>query len=101
MKATVEVTDLFKSAFLLCMGARLEKVIVRNNGRKMAAFLISGVHLSAHDNDWRSGRALVNPVQLREALNHLRDIMFETLRKYEERTKRNDRKTYHRTGQKL
>ena len=42
MKGTVEVTDLFKGAFLLCMGARLDRVRVRNNGRAIATFLITG-----------------------------------------------------------
>lgn len=32
MKGTVEITDLFKGAFLLCMGGRLDKVQVRNKG---------------------------------------------------------------------
>jgi hypothetical protein len=32
------------------------------------------------DRDYRSGQALVNPLQFRESLNHLRDILFEKLR---------------------
>ncbi len=83
MKGTVEVTDLFKGAFLLCMGARLDKVQVRNNGRRIATFLITGPDLDRLDSDYRAGRALVNPVQLRESLNHLRDKMFDKLRNYD------------------
>ncbi len=86
MKGTVEVTDLFKGAFLLCMGARLDKVQVRNNGRKIATFLITGSDLDQLDSDYRAGRALVNPVQLRESLNHLRDVMFDKLRNYDRAT---------------
>jgi len=85
LKGTVEVTDLFKGAFLLCMGARLDRVQVRNNGRRIATFLITGKDLDRHDCDYRAGRALVNPVQLRESLNHLRDVMFDQLRKHEGR----------------
>jgi hypothetical protein len=80
---TYEVTDLFRGAFLLCMGARLDRVRVRNNGRAIATFLITGTDLARHDSDYRAGRALVNPVQLRESLNHLRDMMFDKLRNYE------------------
>jgi len=100
LKGTVEVTDLFKGAFLLCMGARLDKVQVRNNGRRIATFLITGPDLDQLDSDYRAGRALVNPVQLRESLNHLRDKMFDKLRNHEGR-KRDDhhRKTDHRSGQ--
>ena len=85
MKGTVEVTDLFKGAFLLCMGGDLAEVRVRNNGngRRIATFLITGPDLDRLDSDYRAGRALVNPVQLRESLNHLRDMMFDKLRNHD------------------
>jgi hypothetical protein len=97
LKGTVEVTDLFKGAFLLCMGARLDKVQVRNNGRRIATFLITGPDLEKLDSDYRTGQALVNPVQLRESLNHLRDVMFNKLR--EGRMRYDDRKRGDRAGQ--
>ena len=95
MKGTVEVTDLFKGAFLLCCGGRLEKVQVRNTGRKIATFLITGPNLDEMDQIYRSGRALVNPIQLRETLNHLRDAMFEKLHEGREK---HDRKRGYRAG---
>ena len=95
LKGTFEVTDLFKGAFLLCMGGRLEKVQVRNTGRRIATFLITGPNLDEMDQIYRSGMALVNPLQFRETLNHLRDAMFEKLN--EGRT-RYDRKAGHRAG---
>ncbi len=98
MKGTVEVTDLFKGAFLLCSGGDLAEVRIRNNGRRIATFLITGPDLDRLDSDYRAGRALVNPMQLREALNHLRDVMFEKLRKSEGREK-DDRKGPHRVHQ--
>jgi hypothetical protein len=99
MQGTVEVTDLFKGAFLLCSGGRLDQVRVRNNGRRIATFLITGTDLARLDNEWRSGRALVNPVQLRESLNHLRDVMFEKLRKIEGRNRDANRQRGYRASQ--
>ncbi|MGD9007262.1 MAG: hypothetical protein PVG41_05040 [Desulfobacteraceae bacterium] len=99
LKGTVEVTDLFKGAFLLCMGGRLEQVRVRNNGRRIATFMITGTDLQRFDSDYRSGRALVDPVRLREALNHLRDVMFEKLRNHEGRKINGYRKRDHRAHQ--
>ena len=99
MKGTVEVTDLFKGAFLLCMGGRLEQVRVRNTGRRIATFLITGADLDRLDTDYRCGRALVNPVQLRESLNHLRDVMFDKLNNQEGRRYKHDRKRGHRASQ--
>ena len=95
MKGSLEVTDLFKGAFLLCMGARLDKVRVRNHAlrrdRRIATFLITGKDLDRLDRDYRAGRALVNPVQLRESLNHLRDVMFDKLRNYDPASSRRRR----------
>ncbi len=99
MKGTLEVTDLFKAAFFLCMDARLTKVQVRDNGRRIATFLITGADLDRLDTDYRAGRALVNPVQLRESLNHLRDVMFEKLRQYEGRKRYGHRSTGYRVHQ--
>jgi hypothetical protein len=110
LQGTVEVTDLFKGAFLLCMGGRLTQIRVRNNGRRIATFLITGKDLDRLDRDYRAGRALVNPVQLRESLNHLRDLMFKQLRNIdpaspegyaglEGREKHDDRTNGNRSGQ--
>ena len=80
MKGTLEVTDLFRGAYLLACGGNLESVRVRAGGRRIATFLITGPDLDRLDSDYRCGRALVNPVQLRESLNHLRGAMFSKLR---------------------
>jgi hypothetical protein len=78
-----ETTDIFRGAFLLCSGGDLTGVRVRSNGKRIATFLIAGENLAELDRDYRTGRALVNPVQLRESLNHLRDVMFQKLREYD------------------
>jgi hypothetical protein len=77
---SLETKDIFRGAFFLCKGSDLSEVRIRNNGKRVATFLITGKDLDKLDRDYRSGKALVNPVQLRESLNHLRDVMFEKLR---------------------
>ena len=99
MQGTVEVTDLYKGAFLLCSGGRLVQVKVRNTGRRIATFLITGPDLDRLDSDYRTGRALVNPIQLRESLNYLRDVMFDKLRKTEGRKKYGHRQRGYRASQ--
>ncbi len=64
----------------MCMGGDLEDIRFRQNGKQIASFLFAGQDLHKHDRDYLNGHALVNPVQFREALNHLRDILFENLR---------------------
>jgi len=94
----------------LCNGGDLSDVWIRNNGRQIATFLITGKDLDKLDRDYRTGRALVNPLQLRESLNHLRDVMFQKLREndpalrkryaaVEGRTRYGDRKRVNRDHQ--
>ena len=98
MEPTIlETTDIFRGAYLLASGGDLTEIRVRQNGKRIATFLITGKGLDRLDRDYRSGRALINPVQLRESLNHLRDVLFEKLR--EERTRYGDRKRGDRAGQ--
>jgi hypothetical protein len=89
---SLETTDIFKGAYLLASGGDLAEIRVASNGRRIATFLITGKDLDRLDRDYRCGRALVNPVQLRASLNHLRDVMFKKLRDSERRTRNGDRK---------
>ncbi len=95
----IETTDIFKGAFLLCSGGDLTAIRIDDNGKRIATFLITGRDLDRLDSDYRCGRALVNPVQLRESLNHLRDIMFEKLRESERRTRYGHRSKGYRESQ--
>jgi hypothetical protein len=98
MQSTVEETDLFKSAYLLASGGDLNGIRIKSGNRRIAAFLISGKDLEKLEMSYRRGTALVNPLQLRECLNHLRDVLFEKLRNSQGR-KRNDRPTKNRPHQ--
>lgn len=88
---TVETSDLFKAAFFSAKGADLTKIRFHGNGRRIAFFLFHGKGVTRMDSDYRTGRGLVNPLQYKESLNHLRDILFERLRQ-DDRGKRYDRK---------
>ena len=89
MTSTLETTDIFRGAFYLCMGGNLEDIRFNRGGKQIASFMFTGQDLHKHDRAYRDGHALVNPVQFRESLNHLRDILFNQLRKRE--TTRYDR----------
>ena len=94
----LETTDIFRGAYFLSLGGELSDVRIRENGKRIATFLITGKDLDRLDRDYRAGRALVNPLQFRESLNHLRDVMFEKLRTYEGRM-RDDRERANRSHQ--
>jgi hypothetical protein len=77
MLSAIETSDLFRGAYLLTQGARLTDTRVH---RGQVRFVIEGEGVVEHDERYRLGQALVNPVQLRETLNLLRDLVFERLR---------------------
>ena len=91
---SLETTDIFRGAFFLCMGGDLSEIRFRTNRKRIASFMFTGTDLDKLDKDYMNGHALVNPVQFRESLNRLRDILFEKLRdrgRYEDDRKRKDR----------
>ena len=77
MMSAIETADIFRGAYLLCCGARVAHAHVQRN---QVMFVIEGEEVVAQDERYRLGRALVNPVALRETLNLLRDLVFERLR---------------------
>jgi len=90
----LETTDIFRGAFFMCMGGSLTDVRFRTNGKRIASFMFTGADLDKLDKDYMNGHALVNPIQFRESLNRLRDILFEKLRdrgRYEDDRKRKNR----------
>ena len=93
----LETTDIFRGAFFMCMGGDLEDIKFNQSSRQIASFMFTGSNLHKHDKAYLNGHALVNPVQFREALNHLRDILFKNLRQRE--NTRYDRKNNHRIHQ--
>ena len=106
--SSLETTDIFRGAFFLCMGGDLTDIRFRQNGKQIASFLFTGPDLAGHDKAYRNGNALVNPVQFRESLNHLRDILFKNLKQnqnaclsatHRQREMRYDRKRKNRADQ--
>ena len=77
---TLETSCIFRSAYLVCVGADLEGIKVSNNGRHQATFQLRGENIHQLDKAYRSGDATVNPLQLRESLNHVRDRLFKRLK---------------------
>lgn len=74
LEERMATADLFRSASLLCRGARLEKLEHTERG---ILFVLSGAGLTDADAEYRTGRALVNPLELKLHLNKLRDQMFD------------------------
>ena len=72
----IKSSDLFRSAYLICVGGALNHVEWFRDQRVI--FIIEGEGLESKDHCYRSGQALVNPLRLREAINLLRDQIRKT-----------------------
>lgn len=77
MAQSVETTDIFIGAFFLSHGGSLCGIRIKDAVKGIAAFQIEGEDLRRLGDEYGAGKALVNPLQLRESLNHLRDVLFE------------------------
>ncbi len=77
MSNGIETADLYRGAYLLCCGGRIGDTRL---ARGQVLFVIEGEQVVEEDRRYRTGQALVNPVQLKESVNLLRDLVFERLR---------------------
>jgi hypothetical protein len=81
-------TDLFRSASLLCQGAKLERLEQSPRG---IVFVLTGAGIADADADYRTGKARINPLEFKLHLNKLRDQMFANERGREARDDRGNR----------
>jgi hypothetical protein len=70
----ISTSDIFKGASLLCLGAELDGL--RRRGRDVT-FYLKGTTVKKDDIRYRTGQVQVNPLQLKESLNLLRDLIFD------------------------
>jgi hypothetical protein len=93
MAQVIETTDIFIGAFFLSQGGSLSGIRIKDTVKGIAAFQIEGENLERLGSEYGAGKALVNPLTLRESLNHLRDVLFE----FREKGARYDRKGENRS----
>ena len=77
MLNAIESRDIYKGAYFLCRGHRIASV---HQSQGQVSFIFEGNNIIEEDIKYRTGKALINPVQLKETLNYLRDLVFEKLR---------------------
>lgn len=82
----VETTDIYFSAYLMAKGITLEAMNIQNGGNRLKIiFIFSGnASLKRLNHAFQNGKALVNPIDLKKCILHLKDIMYDKLRIYKE-----------------
>ena len=74
----MEITDLFKGAYFLTRSCRIKET--KLVGGNQVRFIIEGENLLEEEERYQTGQATVNPLQLKECLNFLRNKLTQTLR---------------------
>ncbi len=74
----MEITDLFKGAYLLTQYGRIKEI--RKVGNNQVRFVIEGENLVEEEERYQTGQASVNPLQLKACLDFLREKLTQTLR---------------------
>ncbi len=90
----MEITDLFKGAYFLTRSCRI--VETKLVGGNQVRFIIEGENLLEEEERYQTGQASVNPLQLKECLNFLRNKLTQTLRT--QNTNRRVHEPNHRRG---
>jgi len=76
------VNDLWVSAYLVSSGAELHGLRVSGfGGKRSVSFLFDGNEAERLQRHFVSGRAVANVTQLKATMNHLKDLLFNELRK--------------------
>lgn len=84
MRDETQVRDLFEGAYLLMRGFELKDLNVTNSsGKKVVTFILSGDKVQVASDDYRCGRATANVKMLKMTVDHLKDLMFQRIRKVE------------------
>lgn len=79
MKERMEISDMYKTASLICQGAELRDVRVTDKTRIL--FLLEKEGLFKLESDYDENRLYVKALEFRATLNHLRDLMYGKLSK--------------------
>ena len=81
----VETEDLFCGAYLMDKGGYLTDVRVGvGKGKYDITFVFEGEEIKSHLDDYNSGMGTVNVASYKSWLNHLKDVMFDRIRRGKE-----------------
>lgn len=94
----IKTLDIYQGAYILTKGGALDHLELSESrrGRPAVTFVFTGAGVEELSREFESGRGIANVSVFRGSLDHLKDMMFATLRENE-----NERQTYgkkRRTG---
>lgn len=86
----LKISDLWNCAFLVCSGADIARVqISGSNGRRSVVFLFESETAEQLQKQFIHGQATANVTHLKNTMNHIKDIMFDSLREQKQTEEKN------------
>jgi hypothetical protein len=79
----VKTKDLYCAAYIVSRGGIVEEILLTEDGRRgrssSATFVLSGADVEALSREFLSGRASANLAAFKQAMNQLKEMMFEVI----------------------
>ena len=85
----IETNDIYRASYLLCCGGEVAECFTGRRGR--VSLIVTGPELDKEDTRYRMGKALVNPRELKDMLNYLRDEYIRPLTQQSPSTRQTDK----------
>ena len=77
----IKTSDLYCASYIFSKGGELKKAhLIRRGRRPCCEFVFTGENVAHLARAFQSGRATVNLMSFKTSLNHIKDVMFQTLR---------------------
>jgi len=79
----IKTRDLYCAAYIVSRGGAVEDIILTEDGRRgrpsSVVFVLSGADVEALSREFLSGRAEANLAAFKQAMNQLKDMMYELI----------------------
>ena len=80
-KMEIKTSDLYCASYIFSQGGELKEVqLSRISGRRRAEFIFTGKNVQQLEKTFLSGKAIVDLKTFKASLNHIKDVMFQTIR---------------------
>ena len=79
----IKTRDLYCAAYIVSRGGTVENIVLTEDGRRgrpsSATFVLSGENVERLSREFFSGKAEANLAAFKQAMNQLKDMMFELI----------------------
>ncbi len=79
----IKTKDLYCAAYIVSRGGTVDEILLTEDGRRgrssSATFVLSGENVETSSRDFLSGQASANLAAFKQAMNQLKEMMFDLI----------------------